>query len=268
MGDLEQLWPEGPVLRQAPHFRLGTDCVLLADFVRADAARRGIELGCASGAAMLLLLARTQKLHMTGLELNAEAAELARENMAANAFTERSAVVTGDLRRCRELFPAGSFDLVVANPPYYPLGSGALPADAARAEARAETCCTLDELCAAASWLLHTGGAACLVHKPERLSELLVSLTAHGLEPKRLRLVCARPGAAPSLALIEGRRGGAPGLVIERDLILEDENGAPSLVLVEARRGGKPGLRIEPPLLLRGEDGGESEELRRICRRG
>lgn len=238
MGDLEQLWPGGPVLRQAAHFRLGTDCVLLADFVRADAARRGIELGCASGAAMLLLLARTQKLHMTGLELNAEAAELARENMAANAFAERSAVVTGDLRRCRTLFPTGSFDLVVANPPYYPLGSGALPADAARAEARAETCCTLDELCAAASWLLHTGGAACLVHKPERLSELFVSLTAHGLEPKRLRLVC------------------------------KDAASAPSLVLAEARRGGKPGLRIEPPLLLRGENGGESEELRRICRRG
>ncbi len=237
MSDLEQLWPGGPVLRQAAHFRLGTDCVLLADFVRTGAARRGIDLGCASGAAMLLLLARTDKLHMTGIELVAEAAELARENMAANGYASRSAVVTGDLRRCRELFPAGSFDLVVANPPYYPLGSGALPADADRAAARGETSCRLDEICAAAGWLLHTGGAACLVHKPERLSELLVGLTAHGLEPKRLRLVCRQAESAPSL------------------------------VLVEARRGGRPGLQIEPPLLLRNEKGEESEELRRICRR-
>ena len=237
MADLEQLWPGGPVLRQAAHARLGTDCVLLADFVRADAARRGIELGCASGAAMLLLLARTEKLHMTGIELVEEAAALARENMAENGFAERSAVVCGDLRRCRDRFPAGSFDLVIANPPYYPRGSGALPADPARAGARAELSCRLDEICAAAAWLLHTGGAACLVHKPERLSELLVSLTAHGLEPKRLRLVCRRADSAPSL------------------------------VLVEARRGGRPGLRIEPPLALCGEDGGESEELRRICRR-
>ena len=237
MTDLEQLWPGGPVLKQAAHARLGTDCVLLADFVRAGAAGRGIELGCASGAAMLLLLARTQKLHMTGIELVAEAAALARENMAANGYASRSAVVTGDLRRCRELFPAGSFDLVVANPPYYPLGSGALPADPARAGARAEISCSLDEICAAAAWLLPTGGAACLVHKPERLSELFVSLTVHGLEPKRLRPVCRRADSAPSL------------------------------VLVEARRGGKPGLRIEPPLPLCALDGGESEELRRICHR-
>ena len=237
MSDLEQLWPGGPVLRQAAHFRLGTDCVLLADFARADAARRGIDLGCASGAAMLLLLARTEKLHMTGLELVAEAAALARENMAENGFAQRSAVVTGDIRRCRTLFPAGHFDLVIANPPYFPVGSGALPADAERAAARGELCCSLDELCAAAGWLLQTGGAACLVHKPERLSELLVSLTAHGLEPKRLRLVCRRADSAPSL------------------------------VLVEARRGGRPGLRIEPPLLLQGADGAESAELRRICHR-
>ena len=237
MTDREELWPGGPVLRQAAHFRLGTDCVLLADFARADRARRGIDLGCASGAAMLLLLARTEKLHMTGIEIVPEAAELARQNMAENGFAARSAVVTGDLRRFREDFPAGTFDLVVANPPYYPVGSGALPTDAARAAARGETSCGLEDLCAAAEWLLHTGGAACLVHKPERLSELLVSLTAHGLEPKRLRLVCRQAASAPSL------------------------------VLVEARRGGRPGLRIEPPLLLQNERGEESEELRRITRR-
>ena len=238
MSDFTELWPGGPRFAQSAHAPLGTDSVLLADFVPLAGAKRGIDLGCASGALALLLLARSETLHMTGLEIVPQAAALAEKNLAENALSARGEIVCGDIREVRSLFRAGSFDLVVANPPYYPLGSGALPADAARAEARAETCCTLDELCAAASWLLHTGGAACLVHKPERLSELFVSLTAHGLEPKRLRLVCKAAASAPSL------------------------------VLVEARRGGKPGLRIEPPLLLRGEDGGESEELRRICRRG
>lgn len=236
MTDREELWPGGPVLYQAAHFRLGTDCVLLADFADAAGAARGIDLGCASGAALLLLLSRTRTLHMTGLEIVPEAAELARKNLQANALEARGEIVTGDIREHRRLFRAGSFDLVIANPPYYPAGSGALPADAARAGARGELLCTLEDLCRAAGFLLRTGGRACLVHKPERLSELFCRLTAQGLEPKRLRLVCKRPESAPSL------------------------------VLVEARRGGKPGLRIEPPLLLQGPDGSESEELARVYR--
>lgn len=233
----ELLWPGGPRLLQAAHFRLGTDCVLLADFVNTAGARRGIELGCASGAAMLLLLTRSPALRMTGLEIVPEAAALARENMALNAFSERGEIITGDIRDHRALFRAGSFDLLVCNPPYFPQGSGALPRNGERAAARSELLCTLPEICAAAAYLLRTGGRAGFVHRPERLSELLVSLTAAGLEPKRLRLVC------------------------------KDASAAPSLVLVEARRGGRPGLRAEPSLCLQNPDGTESAEYRRIYHR-
>ena len=222
MSDFESLWPGGPVFRQAAHFRLGTDTVLLADFVKAEGRRHGIDLGCASGALMLLLLARAPRLRMTGIELAAEAAERARENMAANGLEGRSEIITGDLRAHRALFAAGS---------------GLVSADPERAAARGELTCTLADICEAASFLCRTGGSVCLVHKPERLSELFCALTAAGIEPKRLRLVCPRPAAAPSLVLVEGRRGGHPGLV------------------------------IEPPLLLRDTDGAESAELRRIYRR-
>jgi len=237
MSDIELLWPGGPKFIQAPHFRLGTDTVLLADFVNTAGARRGIDLGCASGAAMLLLLARTKTLHMTGLEIVPEAAALARENMALNALSERSAVIAGDIREHRSLFKTGAFDLVVCNPPYFPQSSGAVSPDADRAAARSELLCTLPELCRAAAFLLRTGGRACFVHRPERLSELFVCLTAAGLEPKRLRLVCRDAGSAPSL------------------------------ILVEARRGGRPGLTVEPPLCLQDPDGGESAEYRRIYHR-
>ena len=237
MSEPEILWPGGPRFIQAKHFRLGTDCVLLADFVNTAGAQRGIELGCASGAAMLLLLERSPRLHMTGLEIVPGAASLARENMALNDLTERGEIITGDIRDHRALFRTGSFDLLVCNPPYFPQGSGALPQNADRAAARSELLCTLPELCAAAAFLLQTGGRASFVHRPERLSELLVCLTAAGLEPKRLRLVC------------------------------RDSQAAPSLVLVEARRGGKPGLTIEPSLYLQNTDGGESDEYKRIYRR-
>ena len=228
MSEPEILWPGGPKLLQARHFRLGTDCVLLADFVNASGARRGIELGCASGAAMLLLLERSPKLHMTGIEIVPEAAETARENMALNNLTKRSEIVTGDIRDHRALFRAGSFDLLACNPPYFPHGSGALPQDTDRATARSEIRCTLPELCAAAAYLLQTGGRACFVHRPERLSELLVNLARAGLEPKRLRLVCRDAQAAPSLVLIEARRGGKPGLTVEASLHLQNPNGTES----------------------------------------
>ena len=237
MTDTELLWPGGPILRQAAHFKLGTDTVLLADFARTAGAKRGIDLGCASGAAMLLLLAKEETLHMTGLEIVPEAAELARENLAANGLTERGGIVTGDIRQHRTHFRAGSFDLLVCNPPYFPQGSGALPPDADRAAARSELLCTLPALCAATAYLLRTGGRVCFVHRPERLSELLVCMTAAGLEPKRLRLVC------------------------------RDASAAPSLVLAEGRRGGRPGLTIEPSLYLYGPDGSESAEYKRIYHR-
>ncbi len=228
MAAFERLWEGGPEFRQAEHFRLSTDSVLLADFVRCASARRGIDLGCASGALALLLLEKNERLHMTGLEIVPEAAALARENMERNGLAGRAEIVEGDIREHRRLFQTGRFDLVVCNPPYYPVGSGAAPGDAKRAAARGETQCSLEDVCKAAAFLCRTGGSVCLVHKPERLSELMCAMTAQGIEPKRLRLVCHRAGRAPSLVLLEGRRGGRPGLKIEPELILTNPDGTDS----------------------------------------
>lgn len=237
MPEFTALWENGPVFAQAEHFRLSTDCVLLADFVRLSGVRRGIDLGCASGAIALLLLCRSAGLHMTGLELVEEAALLARENMERNGFTERSRIRQGDIRQHRALFSSGSFDLVVANPPYFPVERGYLSPEEGRRNARGETLCTMEDICAAAAFLCRTGGSFCLVHKPERLAELLEAMREHALEPKRLRLVCHRADSAPSLVLVEGRRG------------------------------GKPGMQVLPMLILRNPDGSETEEALRIYHR-
>lgn len=237
MPEFIHLWENGPLFAQSAHFKLGTDSVLLADFANLSRARRGIDLGCGSGIIAMLLLARSEKLNMTGLEINQDAAELAGKNMAVNSFGGRAEIVAGDIRRHRELFRAGSFDLAVANPPYFPQKSGALSAESGRAAARGEVECTLEELCRAAAFLLKTGGSFCIVHRGERLSELMCLMSGCGIEPKRLRLVQHKANSAPSLALVEGRRGGSAG------------------------------LKIEPPLILADENGGESEEYRRIYHR-
>ena len=233
MAEFTQLWQDGPYFAQAGHFRLSTDCVLLADFINTTGFKSGIDLGCASGAIALLLLSKSEKLHMSGLEIIPEAAELARLNMEKNGLEGRSRIIEGDIRLHRELFRPGSFDLVAANPPYFPVGGGFVSPDRGRASARAEGSCTLEDICAAAAFLCRTGGSFSLVHKPERLSEVFCCMSGHGIEPKRLRLVCHRPGAAPNLVLIEGRRGGKPGLKIEAPLYIHEADGNMS---AESRR--------------------------------
>ena len=94
MPEFTALWEGGPAFAQAEHFKLSTDCVLLADFVNSSGRKRGIDLGCASGAIALLLLWRSPRLHMTGLELVEEAAELARENMETNSLRDRSSIIS------------------------------------------------------------------------------------------------------------------------------------------------------------------------------
>lgn len=225
------------MFRQSEHFKLGTDSVLLADFVNIGSRRNGIDLGCGSGILALLLLDRDARLCMTGLEINPEAADAARANLSANNFSERGSVVAGDIRCVRELFRSGEFDLVVANPPYFAEGSGRQSPDDAKAAARTETTCTLQDICRAAAYLCRTGGVFCLVHRAERLCDVLCALREHGLEPKRLRTVS------------------------------HDANKEPSLVLIEARRGGAAGLKLMPPLFVRNPDGTETDEILRIYHR-
>ena len=216
-------------------FQPSTDSFLLGSFPRLKPGLRVCDLGSGTGLLGLLLFQRQRALSVTGVELLAGRRPLG----GAGRRPERPGRPPdlprrGDLRKIRGLLPAGGFDLVVCNPPYYPAGSGRLPETEALRAARSETGCTLEDICTAAAWLLRWGGSFCLVHKPERLADLCCALRARGLEPKRLRLVCRRAGDAPSLLLLEARRGGRPGLDIAAPLCLEDGTGRPTAELDNA----------------------------------
>ena len=209
-------------------FPLSTDAVLLADFVRLPPKARVCELCAGSGAVGLLLLDREPGLSVTALELQEAACGLMERSRAENRLGERFQVLEGDLREIRSLLPAGSFRQVVCNPPYYPVGSGYAQEYEAQAIARTELCCNPADFCAAAAWLLPTGGSFWLVHRPERLAELCCALRNAGLESKTLRLVCPRPGTAPSLLLIKAVKGGKPGLQWDPPLVLSEPDGTPT----------------------------------------
>lgn len=191
-------WPDGV-------FPLGGDTLALGQFTTVRRGDRVCDLGTGSGALLLLLHRREPSIAPTGVELDPLAAQTARENLARNDLEGN--ILCADLRTCP--LPAGQFDLVVTNPPYFPLHSGP-----SGGPARSEEDCTLEDICACGARLVRNGGRFALCHRPERLTDLMVCLRAHHLEPKRMKLLAHSPEHAPFLVLLECVKQGNPGLVI------------------------------------------------------
>lgn len=231
---MSELWKNGPSFEDGS-FKVSTDSVLLASFA-SPKGKNGIDIGCGSGIISLIMLCTNETLHMTGIDVNEDAAETASSNIQRNGLSARYKVICGDIREHRKLFNTGSFDFAVCNPPYYPENSGKLSSNTVKALARGETLCTLEDICKAAAYLLPTGGSFYLVHKPERLSEIFCTMTKYSIEPKRLREVQYRIGRAPNLVLIEGRRGGRKGISVEAPLILTNEDGTETKEVFEIYR--------------------------------
>ena len=198
---VEELWSGIRMQYSAGQFQLSTDSMVLADFCTLPPRSAVCDLGCGCGSLSLLLCGKYPQAQLTGMELQEEAAALAQENAVQNGLSDRLRILCGDLREHRTLLPHSSFDAVVSNPPYYPAGSGGVSDSPALAAARTERFCTLDDLCACAAWLLRSGGRFFVVHKPERLAELICALSRRRLEPKRLRLVRHQAGGSVSLQL-------------------------------------------------------------------
>lgn len=202
---------------------IGTDSVLLAGFAL-PVYGRVCDLGCGAGAVMLLMALRSgEGISFDGIEIRPSAVEKAKRNILRAGLDNRVKVYGQDLRTVTETLTRGAYSCVVSNPPYLPVGSSIPPENEEARIARTELCCTLDDLCAAAAYLLKYGGRFSVVYPPERLSELMRVMCQHGIEPKRLRLFCRRADAAPSLVLLEGRHGGREGLEILPSLFGDSE---------------------------------------------
>lgn len=191
-------WPDGV-------FPLGEDALALGEFATVRPGWRVCDLGTGSGVLLLLLARRASQLELCGVERDPCSARTAQENITKNALNGE--ILQQDLRKTT--LKPGSFDLVVANPPYFSTDSGK-----SGGSFRSEEFCTLPQLCAAAARLLKNGGRFALCHRPERLTELMCQLRAAGLEPKRLQFCAHSPAHAPFLVLVESVRQGRPGLEV------------------------------------------------------
>lgn len=170
------------------------------------------DLGCGVGVLGLLLAQRRKGLTLDGIELVAESA-----GSGGGKPPGKRLAGPGDPRRPAGLPPVvshtGGYQLVVSNPPYFAPHTGKT-ADGVRAAARSEETCTVEDVCAAAGWLLRTGGRFALCYRSERLAALFAALQKSGLEPKRMQLIQHSAVHPPKVALVEAVRLGRPGLKV------------------------------------------------------
>lgn len=186
--------PNGITLSCPPGaFPLSTDSMALGHFVKLPRSARVLDLGSGCAALGLLLCARDSCCTVTGVELDPAAHLAAVENIRRNALSSRLESICADVRQVPSLFPAGSFSVCVSNPPYFSGGS----ASAAHPFARREDTCPPEALMKAASWALKFGGDFFLVHRTERLAQLICLAAREGLECKRLCLLRHREGTSP-----------------------------------------------------------------------
>ena len=204
--------PNGFTLKiPAGAFPLGTDSMALAHFAKLTRNARVLDLGSGVGTLGLMLCASNPGCHVTGLELDPAAHDAALENIRRNKADACMESICMDLRRIPETFPPGSFSHCISNPPYF---SGGFSSDTLP-EARQELCCTLSDLIKSAGWVLKYGGDFFLVHKPERLAEIIATAAGQKLEAKRLLLLRHRETGPVALILLQLRKGAKPGLKIE-----------------------------------------------------
>ena len=204
-------------------FPLSTDSMVLAHFIKLPKSAKVLDLGSGCGTLGVLLCAKDPGCTVTGYELTELSHRAAVENIRANHLEARMESICADLRQIPQALPQGSFSLCVSNPPYFSGG----PVSSKTPLARREDGCTLLDLLKSAAWALKYGGDFYLVHRPERLGEIIALAAPLHLEAKRLALVRHREGTSPNLILLQLRKGGKPGLSWE-EITLYDKSGIPT----------------------------------------
>ena len=224
---LDDLNLEGYQIIQDPErFCFGMDAVLLSGFAHIKKGEKILDLGTGTGIIPILLAAKTQGEHFTGLEIQEDSADMARRSVQYNQLEDRISIVTGDIKDASNIFGASSFDVITTNPPYMIGEHGIKNGNDAKTIARHEVLCTLDDLLMQSARILKQSGRFYMVHRPFRLAEIFAKMVAYGIEPKRMQLVYPSINKEPNMVLIEGYRGGKSRITIEKPLIVYNENGS------------------------------------------
>ena len=213
------------IIQNEKAFCFGMDAVLLSGYAVVREGERAADLGTGTGIIPILLEAKTGGEHFTGLEIQAEMADMARRSVALNHLEEKIDIVCGDIKEASQIFGAAPFDVVTTNPPYMNDAHGLQNPDPVKAIARHEVLCTLEDVVREGAKLLVPGGRFYMVHRPHRLVEIINIMTSFKLEPKRIKFVHPFVDKEANMVLIEGIKGGKSMIKVEKPIIVYKEQG-------------------------------------------
>ena len=221
---LDDLQCKGYQLIQKPKgFCFGVDAVLLSDYAKVKKGQRVLDLCTGSGVIPILLAAKTEGDEFCGLELQPEYADMAGRSVLWNHLEDKVNIVCGDVKDIKKLFSPASFPVVTVNPPYMTEHHGLTNLYEPKTIARHEVALSLEDVVAAASYVLPESGNFYMIHKPFRLAEIFRVMKEYRIEPKRIRFVHPYVEKEPTMVLIEGLKGGRERVIIEPPLIMYGE---------------------------------------------
>lgn len=213
------------IIQKTVGFCFGVDAVLLSSFVDVKKGTKVLDLGTGTGIIPILLAGKTLAEYIVGLEIQSSMAQMAKRSICLNSLEDRLDIVEGDIKECNKIFGKGTFDVVVSNPPYMNNGGGLVNPTDMKAISRHEILCSLKDVIKAASDSLKVGGQFAMVHRPERLVDIMCLMREYKIEPKYLRFVHPYPNKKPNMVLVKGTRCGNAQLKIMEPLYVFDENG-------------------------------------------
>jgi len=210
------------IIQKKKGYRFSVDPILLSQFVKIRKNERVIDLGTGCGVLLLLLSWNTNARSFVGVEIQKGLAECAKKNVALNHLEDRISILKQDFRELRTVFPPGSFDVALSNPPYRKYQTGRVNPSTEKAIARHEIKGNLEDLISIASYLLPSKGRYYLIFPALRTVDLFATLRDGKLEPKRIQFVYPRIGEEAKFVLAESFKASGVELKIMRPLILEE----------------------------------------------
>lgn len=205
-------------------FSFSMDAVLLARFASVPKYGKILDLCTGNGVVPILLSTRSEA-NIEGIEIQPRLADMARRSVEMNGLQDKIFIREGDLRELVKETGHGVYDAITVNPPYMPLTGGDIKLNSHQAIARHEIHCSLEDVISTATKLVRNGGKVNMVHKPQRLGEIITLLRQYKLEPKVIRFVHPRSGMESNIVLIEAIKDGKPDMRILPPLIVYKENG-------------------------------------------
>lgn len=214
------------IIQNAEGFCFGIDAVLLSDFAKEIRNNSEVlDLGCGTGILSILLSAKTNLKKIYGIEIQEEVAKMAKRSVALNKLENKIEIINKNIKELEEIFEKNSFDSIVTNPPYKKIETGKTNEKQNKFISRHEVTANLEDFIRVSFNLLKDKGTLYMVHRPERLAEIIYTLKKYKLEPKKIRFVHSNYEQEPKLVLIKAVKNAKEFLKVEKPLFVYNKNG-------------------------------------------